>query len=576
MTPSEFINEWMGKVKTGIEFRKKYSTEKNWDDHRKMYRGQWSDEVKPVNKIFSYGRMLVPRVYFKAPRVTVTALRPELVVHAKVVETIDNMILRETMLKETLKMSVLDSFLCGVGPIKLGYDSEFGYSPEQDIGGGTVTQVSQKSGERIEYRETIKPEMPWAMRCRPEDIVVPWGAQDAQSLPWIAHRILRPLEDVQQDQKYKNTKDLKGTRSVSLENYSSPFRPSEERDKEVVYAELWEIRDFRSGEVLVICEDQLLLAQKDALQVEGLPYEFVSFNPDPEYFWSIPDAHILSPQQQELNEISTQSSRHRAIALLKFLYSKGAISETELEKFLSGEIGPAVGVDADNVAGAIMPFQPHIPPDLYGASMSSINAMKESLGFSSNELGDYNSGSPRSATETMTVSQSFEQRVSERRDIMSDVLVRIIRKWNQYIFSFWTSERVSRIVGPMGEASWITYTGDQLKGEYFIHIDSDSGMPVSKSLKFQMGKDLLGSFNGDPLVDQVALRRLVLDNYSEVHPGANELLKVPPGINPMAAGMERQPFPIGAGKGSSGGRAGSSPDRAQEFDSFKKRFNQRS
>jgi hypothetical protein len=58
-----------------------------------MYRNKWDTDVLPINKIFSYVRMLVPRVYFNAPRVTVTATHPDFVVHARVVEAIDNMLL---------------------------------------------------------------------------------------------------------------------------------------------------------------------------------------------------------------------------------------------------------------------------------------------------------------------------------------------------------------------------------------------------------------------------------------------------------------------------------------------------
>jgi hypothetical protein len=580
---SVFVEDWLSKIKSGQDYRKKYSTYNQWKDYRNMYRNKWAEGVVPVNKIYSYGRMLIPRVYFSAPRVSVTATHPDMVVHARVVEAIDNMLIRETMLKSTLKRSSLDAFLCGIGPIKLGFDSEFGYIPEQaiDDDGSTVTQVSRKDGQRIEYKEIVKPGMPWALRCRPEDIVVPWGTENSESLPWIAHFIVRPLEDVKQDQKYKNTKDLKGTRTPAATDDLPKFRPTSEKEKDVMYAELWEIRDFRTNHIIVICEQELLLDVPDSLQVEGLPYEFIDFNPDPEYFWSIPDADILQPQQKELNQISTQSSRHRAIALLKILYKRGAIKEEELLKLLSGEVGPAVAIDGDDPLGnAVILLQPHIPPDLFGAAQQTISAMREQLGFSTNELGDFTQGTPHSASETMTVSQSFQERVSERRDIVADVLTRIIRKWNQYIFKFWTTERVVRIVGPEGVASWIAYTGEQLRGEYLLNIDADSGMPVSKGLKLQMSNDLMMKFGGDVMIDQVLLRQIVLENYAAIDPRVTRLLTVPPGIDPRLLAAARQASPMGAasgqGKGSAGHRSGSSPEKPQEFDSFKKRTEQSS
>jgi len=128
-----FVQEWKERIKAGLEYRKKYSTRSKWEDFRKYYRGQWAPGILPVNKTFSYGRMLVPKVYFRAPRVTITAAHPDLVWHAKVVEAIDNLLIRELGLKRVLKRAVMHAYLCGVGPVKLGYDSEFGYIPEQAV-----------------------------------------------------------------------------------------------------------------------------------------------------------------------------------------------------------------------------------------------------------------------------------------------------------------------------------------------------------------------------------------------------------------------------------------------------------
>lgn len=577
---SDKATEWIHRIKKGEEFRKTFSSYNNWKAYRNMYRNKWDENILPVNKIFSYGRMLIPRVYFNSPRITATASHPGLIAHARVVEAIDNMLIRETMIKQTLKKSCLDTFLCGIGPIKLGFDSEFGYMPEQSIDddGATVTQHSRKDGRRIEYNETVKPGMPWALRVAPEDIIVPWGSEDFSYLPWIAHRIVRPLEDVKQDQKYKHTSELKGTLTAyNLKKSSDPYKPSIDKSDTAMYCELYEVRDYIEGRLYTICENTIILDEVDALQIEGLPYECITFNPDPEYIYGISDADILQAQQKELNTITTQAQAHRAIALLKFLYKLESIDETELQKFLSGNVGIGVGIKGDlPLSQVVMALQPHIPMELQPAAMACNAAMKESLGFSSNELGDYQTGSPRSATETMTVAQAFEQRIAERRDIVGDVLLKIIRKWNQYLFKFWNTERVIRVVGPDGIPGWVSYTGEQLKGEFFLSLDIDSGMPMNRAVKVQMANDLFMKFNGDMLVDQIGLRQILLDAYGSVDPRIPGLMQAPPGVDPKLLAASRQPMPLtGAtnqGRGSAGGRAGSSPDKPEEFDSFKKRF----
>ena len=475
----------------------------------------------------------------------------------------------------------MDSFQCGVGPIKLGYDSQFGYIAEQAVGEGgeTVTQVAiDQDNERIEYHQNIKPGMPWALRVRPEDVIVPWGSEDQYSLPWIAHYVLRPLDDVKSDQKYKNTENLQGTRSPMMGKdirTGSPFRPRDSKDKDVVYCELWEVRDVKTRQLMVFCEDTLLMSVTDDLQTsEGLPWEFVMFNPDTEYFWAIPDAHIIAPQQEELNETSTQTSKHRAIALIKFLYRRGAIKEAELEKFFSGEVGPGVAVEenVDSLLNAIQVIQPHIPPELYKDMQSQIQSMREELGFSQNQEGSFSPYHGKTASESMIVAQAFEDRVDERKDIMGDVIIRIIRKWNQFLFKFWSEERVVQIVSQQDGPSWIHYTGDQLQGDYILSVDIDSGMPISRAVKQQMSGELFKGMNGDPLIDQMLLREIVLDNFTMIDPRISRLLQPQQGMPGQVPGEIRQPGPVyggGGGSGSGGGRQGSTPQNPQEFDSAK-------
>lgn len=578
----DFAGDWMTQIKAGIEYRKKYSTRDNWDKYRKYYRGQWADQLVPINKIFSYGRMLIPKVYFRAPRVSVTASHPELFWHAKVVEALDNLMIQHMMLKYTLKAASLDTFLCGVGPIKLGYDSEFGYLPEQafDDSGETASQASMtEEGELIEYHQNVKPGYPWALRTRPEDVIVPWGAETQFNIPWVAHYILRPLDDVKQDAKYKNTENLQGTRTPTMIQDirgQSSFRPRHSKDKGTLFCELWEIRDAKTRSVVVISEEQTLINTKDALQTgEGLPWEFISFNPDPEYFWSIPDAHIIAPQQEELNATVTQTSRHRSIALLKFLYLRGALKQEELDKFLSGEVGPGVAVDGDSLAGAVETLQPHIPPELYRDAQAQIQAMREELGFSQNQEGAFSPYHGKTASESMIVAEASESRVDERKDIIADTLIRIIRKWNQFLFKFWDEAKVIQIISPKQGPVWVEFTGDEIKGDYMLNIDADSGMPVSRALKSQLGGELFKAMNGDPLVDQILLRQIALEGYSLVDPRIPQLIQPMQGMPGQMEGEIRQPDPV-YDKGRSGGkgRQGSSQSQPEEFEAFRNRMEQ--
>lgn len=187
-----------------------------------------------------------------------------------------------------------------------------------------------------------------------------------------------------------------------------------------------------------------------------------------------------------------------------------------------------------------------------------LDSMRDGLGMSSNQLGDFKGGTPPTARESGIVEQAFDVRIDERKDIVADVLVNIIRKWNQFIFSFWTEKRVVEIVSPQGTPFWMEYTGDQLRGEYFLTVDPESGMPLNRQLKYMMAKDMFEAFGGDELIDQIILRKILINHYQSVEPLAAHLLASPPGMDPRAASAMRQPMPMGPG---GKGGAGTSPQR---------------
>jgi len=531
---SELVKYWDDEIQAGKQYRKKHAEPNTWTDYKNYYRGNWKKSTDiPVNRVFSFGRSMVPRTYFRSPSIAVTPTKPQMDWHARIVETVDNYLIRELNLKKTLKRAILNAFHSGTGPIKLGFDSEFGYTSKLSAlpGGETVTQTSEKQERtRIEYRTNVKPGMPWATSIPPLDIITPWGYSDSDEFPWITHEYLRPLRDVSADAKYlkEGREKLKGGYTRDADDPRAGEFLTSGGNSTSPLCLVREIRDKKYGRILVMCEDQLLLEAEDELQVEDLPYEFVIFNEDPDHFWGIPDVKMIEPQQLELNEIRTQAQKHRRLTVLKLLYKKGVIKEEHLTKLLSEDIEAMEVNEEEMLQNVILPLQNHIPPDLWREAQEVMNDFRETVGFSRNQAGEYKGvGTPPTATESSIVQQGSEIRNDERRDIMADVLVNIVRKWNQYIFKFWDTEKVAKIVGPDGVQYWIKYNGAELAGEYNLQVDPDAGLPITRSLRYQQAEKLFGMLNRDPLTDQFKLRQLLLRQFEWVDPSWSGIVNDP-------------------------------------------------
>ena len=485
------LEYWKTEIRMGLRYRHVFGRQQDWQRYKTMYRGFWGAGTVPVNIIYALGRSLIPQIYFRNPRIGVNPKKPGYAMHARVLEQIDNYLIRETGLKNELKSCILDCFLCGRGPGILGYDSEYGYNPNflsDEYSDLSLTSFGKK-GEKIEYSDNVKPGFPWFMRCNPLDFIVPWGTSRWEDARWFGMRKMRLLRDIKEDPKYSNKNDLKApykTRIDSTEAGAQPQVRSYEDDSQNEWVELWEIHDKRSGRLFVMSldHDKFLRDDYDYLQVEGLPAEVLGFNEDPDYFWWTPDCRLVEVQQLEMNDIRTMAKKHRRVALLKVLYDRGMLGKDALSKLLDEDPKAAVEVDAGvngDVRKAVALFQSHVPPDLGVAAREVREDMREIIGFSRNQMGSFEESSGRrTATEANIVKAASMIRIDERRDIMADYLERIIRKENQFIFDNWSEERLIDIVGENGARYWIRFTGKEIKGEFAYKINPEESIPEDR------------------------------------------------------------------------------------------------
>lgn len=550
---------WKQEIRNGLEYQRIYGRPEDWRRFRSYYRHAWKKgTVMPVNMVFAIIRAMIPQVYFRNPKIFCTALIPGFEIHAKVVEAIDNLLLQEMDVKRQLKRVCLDAAIQGSAVGWRGYDSEFGWDKTKlnpATGDSTLTQYDSR-GYKVEYNSFINPGMPWFQRGDLESTIFPWGTIDVKNAEWVAMRVMRPLRDVFADAKYKNTAGLKASGRTNLNTYSEDEALYNRLYTQTEYVELWQIRDVKTGQIIVINldHDKFLRTDNDELAIEGPPVHWFTFNDDPTYPWGVPDARIIEPQQLELNESRKLAMYHRRIAIAKFIYKKGAISKQELEKLLDEDVGAAVGMEFESgtsINDVVKEFSISMPPELIQFAEVCRQDIRELTGFSRNQMGQMDS-SRTTATEARIVQGAHEIRIDERRDQMADYLQEIVRGTNQTVFKFWTTERVVQIVGPMGLPGWVKYTGDQLKSEYLLKVDPNNGTPTTGETRKQDAMMLLqqwGAISQNPPPPE--LTKFIFGNFDGINQDKLalelEMMRVlPPGSS--------QPQPAGA--------AGSSPTNA--------------
>lgn len=526
LTPSE----WLEEIDKGLKYRRLWGLEDYWGEVEALtYNVDKSQANSGPNIMISTMDGLCSSLNVPMPYVTVKGRRSDLIWKARMCEQIDNMLIQQMkMVRETERMTV-STFLWGQSIAKIGYDSEYGWDESLDIGpvlnrppmGMTLSMFDRKQ-RRIEYND-YQPGMPWFSAVMPHDIVLPWGVFGIHNTPWIAHRIVRHIDSVRTDLKYEHTRELQPVLSMEdhIRSYQSPINPyrlgradtfSDQGRNDAEYVELWEIRDRRTGKIYVIAthHNQFLRNEPDLLQINGrLPYVTMSFVPRARSFWVTPDSYYLRYHQADLSDIAIQKTKSRRLNCLKMLYMDGCVDEDQLMKLLSSEIGAGVkirndtGMNLQEVAQWVT-----APPVNQSLSMDEESVRRnarEQVGFSRNQIGEYEASGRRTAYEAQQVAQSSELRLDRRQNGLRNVYIDTMEIVNGIISENWKLGRMVEVTGQDGAPEVYNVKGNDLKGQFDYSIGFSVGAQETIQQRRANAFQMYMQLSQDPRIDPIAL-----------------------------------------------------------------------
>ena len=518
--------DWTEELNEAIRYQRDYGFRDKWPELEALYLNAYNPNAQGPNLIASSGDTLLSSLTVPFPKAVVRSSEGDFVA-ARVVEAVDNGLLDSMKVRREVEGMVLDAYLYGVGIMKIGFDSEFGWSPRFQVADGmTMTQFDQK-GRRLEYRGS-RSGMPWIRRILPHDFLVPRGTRDVDTARWVAHRIVRHVDEFKKDPKYVNTSSLQPM--MSLEDYERSYEKAlpeyrlgdsvqRAEHRRVEFVEAWEIHDTRTGKIFVVApgHKKFLRSDPDLLSLdEGLPFVSLSFVRSPRSFWTTPDAFFLRQSQSESTDISLQASKQRRVGVLKLLVRKGVMTESQKEQLLSPDVGAVVEIEEGfELKDVIQAIQPGSNFNLYADEEHVRRNAREVIGFSRNQLGEFESTGRRTAFEARTVQQGADKRSDRRALAVRDVYVDVLRKTNEIVFEYWRSPRLVEVIGEEGLAQWVRFKGSQLKGSYRYEVQLVSEPLMGQADRRQMILQLYSGLVQNPFVDPLQLTKLMSSSLGD-------------------------------------------------------------
>ena len=479
--------QWMKRINRSLKFRDQVRDRQNWkrilDEYKGEYRvGTGQASAPPINIVYGYVHTAIPRIYFKDPHMSINPKGAESVMGARILEMSVGYIYRELNLKNEVYRLLMDAFLCGHGWFKYGYVNE-------TAAGGS--EVPNEASEYIKSEEIFVAYVPY------EDVVfdVTLCQDPPHDCRWIAHRVVRPLEDVRD--KYQNAGRLSS--NISTRDAKGDKIDEALRDSDLKLFEFWEVHDKDTNAIYSVADgmDKYLSERPNTYEMKGLPFSMLKFNLVPGEPYPLSDIFVIEAQILERIKLRAAQINHMKRWSRQLSVEEGAMTKEEMEKFQQGVDGAVTQRKRGSAEPKPIEYAP-IQRESFQVDELIQRDIDSVIGQNEVDRG----GSAKTETNTKFELQSQQvatsARQDQRRDRLEDFMEEVTMKVIALIKQFQTTPRYVRVTGMDPEhlaaafpslrtdETGIYFTKDDIQGEYDVEAKAGSTLPLNRENKVKL------------------------------------------------------------------------------------------
>jgi len=322
---------------------------------------------------------------------------------------------------------------------------------------------------------------------------------------------------------------------------------SEPNKKQIEVIEYWTVDKTVSvaNRSVVIEDTENYFKAKDRANGAKYPKGLLPFADSRDYvdeslFYAKGEIDIIADEQELLNDITNQN-----IDSITFTLNQMYTIDPKYAHMIS---------EIENLPGAVYPFeagtlvpinQRPIPPDAFLERQNIKNEIRETTAASEVVKGTSSEGAKSTATEINAqiagAGQRFSLKVTQIENGYFYRMAKIIFKMIQL---YVTEPMMVRIVGKDG-ARWEQFDPSEFQGDYEPRVQLEASINNEKQQDANNAKELLGAFLGDPEINQVELKKMVLSKSFDLDPDEVELLiaqQTPMSQNGMPPEMGQMPL----------------------------------
>lgn len=442
--------------------------------------------VPPINEVFSYCQADLANTYNRDPHISVNA-KAGSVKGAKIWEVLLNYYWRKLKSKEEIEPEIIDKNLVGYAIHKVGIDQQPG-----DDGVAYDEKENGLYSRRVNWRDLV-----WNIGSR----------RLFEDTAWVAQRVVLPLKQVKK--RFPGTELLEGTQSPDVDKKT--FENCAYKD-DISVAVLWEVWDRETRMVYLLAEgfqDRYLTAPRPwpqhLVEMDEFPFQIYWDYYAPDKKRPMSAIAPWEPQILEKMILLATAVNHSKRWNRQVLIAKGTMDPASVDKWERGDDGAIIEYTASSGAPApIFTDFGQLPVDFY-LLMDRLSAIeRETNGQPEFERGGVTKTASRTKGELTLIQQGAKGRTDRKIDRFESHLENIARHIMASLKSAFDFEVALNITGEdpqelaeaLGEnfdpvTGTVTFTPEEIAGEYDVEIKSGSTLPLNEETKLQVLNSVL-------------------------------------------------------------------------------------
>lgn len=487
---------WMERIKRSLRYRDKVKKEQEWDRLQREYKGKYEvrlgeRDAPPINLVFGYVDTAISRIYFRDPHMTINPKGSESIGAARIMELDVNYSFRQLKIKQIVNRLLTDGLVVGHGWLKYGYISETGQ---------IMSDPGTEPTEYIKNEEIFISYVPW------EDVIFDnnLSKDPPYDCRWIAHRIVKPVDEMKKDKNYTNTGNIKSNvskRDLKSDNEKDKYDEASENDLELF--EFWEVTDLDTKKIYAVCDqhDKYLREEDYIYEMKGLNFSMLKFNVINNEPYPISDVYLIEPQILERIKLRGAELNHIKRWSRQLSIEEGSMTKEEMEKFAQGIDGAVTQRKKGFAPPSPIDYAP-LQAEIFGLDNLIQSDLDAVIGQS-----DLDRGAPPKTNQRTTKYQLQEQnqgtsvRQNKKQDKLEDFLEEMTVKYISLVKQFQDIPKYVRITGMnpdeiknqfgslpgvMVDATGIKFTKESIQGEYDVEAKAGSTLPLNRENKIRL------------------------------------------------------------------------------------------